>query len=88
MSRSRNLYTLHAVAGNLALVIHPDGKLYRYNMAWGDGIITYQLADHPRAFDPGVAGEWTFHRDVVFSDLDGFRVWWTYQRNGAIPVPG
>ena len=78
-------YELVASAGNFALVNHPDGGTYRYNMAWGgDGgsgnIIAYQLADHAAAYAPGVSGRWTYHHGVTFDSIDQFRLWWTYDR--------
>lgn len=75
-------YYLVAVAGELALVRHPDGAIYRYNMGWGTGTICYQLADHPGAYDPGDAGAWAYYQGVAFDTIDAFRLWWRYDRSG------
>lgn len=76
-------YRLHASAGDLALVIHDDYSIYRYNLGNAStDIVTYQLADHEGAFEPGKAGQWTFHNDAVFETFEALLVWWRYDRTG------
>ena len=74
-------YKLLAGKGDLVLVEHDDGNVYRYNLGRPDKIVYYKLADHPGA-RAGRDGWVYFDRD--FGTVQQMHTWWTYDR--TIPI--
>lgn len=72
-------YTLLAGAKDLALIMHQDGSVFRYNLGRRDGIVFYQDADHAAALNPGENLSWTYY-GKTFDGMPALRAWWDYVR--------